>query len=61
LITSAGQLAMMIIIMVGYFEMVEAPQGAFIGVIVFVLMGQIGNQVLSDGMSMSAHHIVKRL
>jgi hypothetical protein len=47
--------------MVGYFEMVEAPQGAFIGVIVFVLMGQIGNQVLSDGMSMSAHHIVKRL
>ena len=61
LITSAGQLAMMIIIMVGYFEMVEAPQGAFIGVIVFILMGQIGNQVLSDGMSMSAHHIVKRL
>jgi hypothetical protein len=60
LITSAGQLAMMIIIMVGYFELVEAPQGAFIGVIVFILMGQIGNQVLSDGMSMSAHHIVKR-
>ena len=61
LITSAGQLAMMIIIMVGYFELVEAPQGAFIGVIVFILMGQIGNQVLSDGMSMGAHHIVKRL
>ena len=47
LITSAGQLAMMIIIILGYFELVVAPQGVFIGVIVFILMGQIGSQVRS--------------
>jgi hypothetical protein len=45
LITSAGQLAMMIIVIVGYFELVEAPQGAFIGVIAFILIGQVGMQV----------------
>ena len=47
LITSAGQLAMMLIIILGYFKLVEAPQRAFIGVTVFILMGQIGNQVRS--------------
>jgi hypothetical protein len=48
IITSTGQLAMMIVVILGYLGWIEAPQGAFIGIIAFILMGQIGNQVRSE-------------
>jgi hypothetical protein len=48
IITSTGQLALMIVIILGYLRWIEAPQGAFIGIIAFILMGQIGNQVRSE-------------
>jgi hypothetical protein len=48
IITSTGQLALMIVIILGYLGWIEAPQGAFIGIIAFILMGQIGNQVRSE-------------
>jgi hypothetical protein len=48
IITSTGQLAMMIVIILGYLGWIEAPQGAFIGIIAFILMGQIGTQVRSE-------------
>ena len=45
ILNSGSQLAMMIIVLLGYLGKIEAPQGPFIGVIAFVLLGQIGNQV----------------
>jgi hypothetical protein len=47
IITSTGQLAMLIVVMLGSFGVIESPQldGAFIGITAFILMGQVGNQV----------------
>ncbi len=45
MLTSGSQLAMMIIIILGYFQVIEAPQGPFIGIVAFILLGQIGTQV----------------
>jgi hypothetical protein len=45
MLTSGGQLAMLIVIILGYFQVVETPQGPFIGIIAFILLGQIGTQV----------------
>ena len=36
---------MMIVVMLGYLGLIAAPQGAFVGLISFILMGLIGNQV----------------
>ena len=48
IITSTGQLAMMIVVMLGFYGKIEAPTGAFIGIIAFIMLGQVGNQVCSD-------------
>jgi hypothetical protein len=51
IITNTAQLAMLIVIILGYFELISAPAGAFIGLIAFVLLGQIGIQVCCDDAS----------
>ena len=43
IITTFGQLAMMIVVALGYFQ-VYPPQGTFIGIVAFILVGQIGKQ-----------------
>jgi hypothetical protein len=43
IITTLGQLAMMIVVLLGYFQ-VYPPQGTFIGIVAFILIGQIGKQ-----------------
>jgi hypothetical protein len=45
IITNSAQLAMLIVIILGYYELIEAPKGAFIGLIALVLLGQILTQV----------------
>jgi hypothetical protein len=52
IITSTGQLAMMIVVMLGFYGIIEAPTGAFIGIIAVILLGQVGNQVCSDATPM---------
>ena len=45
IITNSAQLAMLIVIILGYYELIETPKGAFIGLIALVLLGQILTQV----------------
>ena len=45
IITSTGQIAMMIVVMLGFYGIIEAPTDAFIGIIAFIMLGQVGNQV----------------
>ena len=52
IITSTGQLGLMIVVMLGFFGTIEEPQGAFIGIIAFILLGQVGHQVCSDATPM---------
>ncbi len=47
IITNTAQLAMLIVIILGYYELIETPKGAFIGLIAFILLGQILTQVRS--------------
>ena len=45
IITSSGQLGMLIVVIIGFEGGMEAPEGLFIFLLALILMGQIGAQV----------------
>jgi len=45
IITSSGQLGMLIVVIIGFEGGMEAPEGLFIFLLALILIGQIGAQV----------------